>query len=266
MKTFCFKPDLRIYRDGDLLVITFDSHCPQDATRGIRSVRVPVDYKTMSVKVDGFTTKDDDEKLRTICGTIWLVIANKDEQEETHLLAECVMMFEASMLKSLPLYDKLPTPKQIGHFVHQGVAEALNAALNAFLQEYELTCQYQRFQVGQGAHEPTPTVTMVPQRSRDLASWFSQKVRQGRSIAPANDEHPTMKKIKFAAVVLCAGLVAWVGMGAVITKQTPVEKAAVAAAMNPQDIDAQVRLTTETLKQMGIDPGNPQEMGCLGQQ
>ncbi|MDR2208666.1 MAG: hypothetical protein LBE22_06825 [Azoarcus sp.] len=247
MKTFPFKPDLRIYRDSDLLVITFDSKCPQDAARGLRSVRIPVDYKMMSTKVEGFVTKEDADGVRMTCGKVSLVVVDKEDQEMTHLLAECCMTFEPPFQKSLPLYDRLITPPQVAFVVHQGVAEALNAALNAFLQDFD------------------PALPIPEKVIRQEKTSLLPRFLKGRE-APANDEAPLAKKLKFAAIVLGAGVLTWVLMGSILSDRTPSGKTAIAAAMSPQDIEAQVKITTETLKQMGINPGNPQEMGCLGQQ
>ncbi|MCL2876017.1 MAG: hypothetical protein FWF12_06960 [Betaproteobacteria bacterium] len=263
MKTFPFKPDLRIFQIEDTLVVTFDSRCPFDATRSLHSVRVPVDYQMMSVKVSNFADKVDSDGMRRICGTIHLVVTDKEGREEALLLSDCTMTFVAPMQKSLPLYEQLVTPSQVANTVCQGVSEALNAALHNLLQDLERTARHAaRFALKSTLStteaEPKAPGTFVRRPSPISRFW----------VPPANDEQsPTWKKrLKFATIVVGAGILTWVVMGSYFSNQPPREKAAVAAAMNPQDIDAQIRLTTEVLKEMGLNPGKPQDVGCLGRQ
>jgi hypothetical protein len=75
---------------------------------------------------------------------------------------------------------------------------------------------------------------------------------------------------KTVVAAVAAPMVLWTmmwGVGHIGRKTDPVEQAiAKMAVQNPDSIRAQVDLTKETLKSMGLDPGKAGDVGCLTQQ
>ena len=258
MKTFSYRPDLNLYHLGDEFILTFDSRCPQDATRGMRSMRIPADYLDMVVKIEGFTIKEDGDGVRAIPGSVHLVVADKNG-EKKYQLSDSVMIFSAPYKKGVPQYDNLITPPQVAYAVYQGVSEALNRVLNEQLWGI---VQTSKRAVQVAATLPPETTESLPRAKPSQPPRPSQADATNDNLFDRCKSWLTNNKKKVLAVPLVA-IVTWWGMSLIYTPPSPVEKAAVAATMNPQDLEAQIRLTTETLKQMGIDPGSPQDMGCI---
>ena len=258
MKTFFYKPDLNLYHLGDEFIVTFDSRCPHDATRGMRSMRIPADYLDMVVKVEGFTIKEDGDGVRAIHGSVHLAVVDKNG-EKKYKLSESVMTFMAPLQKGVPQYDNLITPPQVAYTVYQGVSEAFNRVLNEQLRGIMQTSGHAAQVVT--TMPPTPAETM-PNAKPSLSPRPTQADATNDSLFDRCKSWLSNNKKKVLAVPLVA-IVTWWGMSLIYPPPSPVEKAAVAATMNPLDPEAHIQLTKETLKEMNIDPGTPQDMGCL---
>lgn len=244
-----FTPELRIFGDGDQLVFAFDSAFEMDVMRAARSIKLPAEFKQLSFALDGFNDNSvsDDGDRRSVVGKINLIITDVNGDETTHELADCKFMLPAIGRKRGAV--QFVPVSQVEYAVRQGVSDALGAAIVDFY-----SARYASGNIAQAL--------MVP--AENGASRLPEASPSRRRAA--NDEPKAFRRKMMLAIVgapLLVLFVAW-GGGKVFTPSSPIEDA-VARAMvqDPASVAAQVELTKETLKQMGLDPGQSGDIGCL---
>jgi hypothetical protein len=133
--------------------------------------------------------------------------------------------------------------------VRKGVADHFQIALVRYLQSQN-PAMVASEQLVVGAAPKMPVVSSHPQADRSAA------------------RRPILKS------ALVVGLVGLIGFTAVyafsprsVHSADPIQAAVVGnMAQDPASILAQVELTKETLRQMGLDPGRPGDLGCLAPQ
>lgn len=247
-----FAPELRMFAlrgrgTNSGLAITFDSLSPIDKTRATRTIQIPDDFGTLSFRLEGFTEPVDSADQRTLSGRIYLTTrAPSGSEEVSHELADCTFTFRAKGRASKHGVFNHVAPGEVAERVRQGVADALTNAVGSYYDSMAM---------------PAPEVAM-PQASSGAAAPV--RPRLGRA---ANDDAQRSKRRMVAAMVGLP-LIAVIVVLAVRNHSTSaVLNDAVASTMasDPQAVQAQVALTQETLKSMGLDPGAANDIGCLAQ-
>ena len=232
-----FAPLFQITATESQLAVLFDSASAEDTTRSPKVVCVPrlhggIAFELCAAEGAAFVLK--------------LLVRNPAGNAETQVHELAVISLPARSADTLS----------------QAIADAFFDALARYYQwEHELS-------------GPVP------------ASRYEPQYRAPRPVAANNSVFRGVKRATFACflVVLTIGVVAAVmGVGPLAGhNMAPIQDAvaqnmaqnpasiqnAVAQnmAQDPAAIQAQVELTQQTLRQMGIDPGRPGDLGCLAPQ
>jgi hypothetical protein len=256
----CFAPELRIVKvDDQQIVVTFDSQCQLDKTRAALATWMPRP-DNLGFKLTGFEQANvyHDQLLghQTIRGDINLVSGS-----ETYKLADVTLVLgttgksKAKATGSKVVYE-FQRVEDIASLVRQGVSDALTAALNEYLDSLSPGASTAGTQI-QPSIAPVANGAKSPQwlssyRDRSTAARGTSKSVNGRKIALA-----------VVAVPLVLMLVL-VGGARILKPSNPIEDA-VAKAMrqDPASVNSQIELTKQTLAQMGLDPGQGSDIGCL---
>jgi len=250
-----FAPELRIFGNGDQLVVVFDTLAGMDMKRAVRSTRIPADFKQLSFELDGFDKDSvvDVGDRRTVTGRINLFSLDVSGKKDRHELSSCQFVLPV-IGKSKKGGSQFAQVEQVEHAVRQGVSDALVAALTDFhalrpVGGDNVAGNQAIMARGDNGMSAAPAVAEMPRRR-----------------AAANEE-PKAYRRKMALAIVGAPLMIWFlawGISKVLTTSSPIEDAvARAMAQDPASVASQVELTRQTLQQMGLDPGQSGDIGCL---
>lgn len=267
-----FNPDIRIVAiDANDVAVTFDSAAAHDDARAPKVVRISRDFTALTVKVEGFLDAPDSSlgDRKEFLGSIKLVVS-ADKGDTEHMLAEPDLWIGAeSRNRKGNVPFNFPSASAVQRAVRHGVAAALTRALAAYYAK-----EGQMDSIGR-----MPAPSLVPAEGRvmlpsaPVPAATHAGVFDAFTASAANDGSPESKSRFRKRLVMLAvatplavyGLL-WLG-GTVSKKPDPIQDAvAKAMVQSPAAAQAQVDLTKETLKQMGLDPGKSGDVGCLAQQ
>jgi hypothetical protein len=234
-----YNPAIRLYdqQNGDSTLFVFDSRHPWDVKRAVRCVQHVGPIKTLTFALEGFDTVTETAGRRTVQGKINLLVG-----DDTHMLAEC--LFE------LPVKSKkgAAEAQHIEYAVRQGVSKSLCEAIDSFY-----------------AHRQTPVFQAALNAPAAPFSPYARNMAGDESAA--NDAGKSNRRNMALAVIGVPVLVVGLYLAGTLMMRPPVNpiEDAVAQAMrlDPASVAAQVELTRKTLEQMGIDPGQSSDLGCL---
>lgn len=230
-----FEPIIHIIEDQQSLLVMFDSGWDHDVTRMPRLVRVTLPIQDLSWKMDAEQLPLD-ESIPSY--PISLIVKSSDG-ESSYALGSI-------------------TPEKSGGQAHagaiyQGIANSFSRALLLYLSQKSQPV-VPSVEIGQKAGSPV-------HRGKPQAIGSYDDGRSNRS-------RPILKSVAQAAAVAVV-LVAVTGFFVSIpfmgsNAADPIQTAvAQNMAQDPASITAQVELTKETLRQMGLDPGAAGDLGCL---
>ncbi len=266
-----FNPDMRLVAvDERDLIVSFDSASAIDHGRAARALRIARDFAEISVAVDGFADTEhavvgESKEYR---GVVKLVIKDKAGIATEHVLAEPVLWVGAvSRNRKAGTYN-FPSSEQVLLAVRQGMADALSHALAGYYAKESHMDTVTRSPAPLMVAGAAPSGAAVGEmRPAPAAYAAGEPVYRGAAGAAndAADRKRVRTRLLIAAVatpLLVWGTLAATGAG---TSGNDQIKNAVADAMqqDPRSVQAQVDLTKETLKQMGLDPGKAADTGCL---
>lgn len=258
-----FNPEIRIVAvdQGDVAVM-FDSASESDVARSPKVLRISRKFSELGIEVGEFVSAGEHENEKEYRGTISLVVKTALNDEVKHVLAEPVLWIKAvsrNRKKGAAPYN-FYSPEDVTLAVRNGVASALAGALVAFYEKEDQLDTFSRVP----AQASAPVLDSRPVQP---SGRFAAAQTFGRTL-PAANKSQFRKKVILAAIatpILVYGLL-WLG-GAVVKKNDPIQNAvARVMAQDPKSMQAQVELTKETLKQMGLDPGKSGDVGCLAPQ
>ncbi|AYK20459.1 hypothetical protein [Aeromonas veronii] len=128
-----FAPELRIFGNGDQLVVAFDSLSGMDVKRAARSIQIPAAFKQLSFALEGFDkdSATDVGDRRTVVGKINLVTTDAGGETASHELADCQFVLPAIGKPKNGVFQFAPV-EQVEYAVRQGVSDALVVALTDF--------------------------------------------------------------------------------------------------------------------------------------
>lgn len=251
-----FSPELRIFGLDAVTVVVFDTLSALDKARAARTVYLPKNIKQFAFRLEGFNaeSKVDLGDRRTITGKI-ILVGTDDAGETNYELAAPVFLLAAIGKANKDGTFNFATVDEVEYNVRQGVSDALIGAMG----DYFAAASAPAASVAQA---PYPVMTPIGAQSQG-AAVVSTRVR---GVAAANDEKKSYRR-KMAFAIIGAPLLIWFvawGGSHLLRPANPIEDA-VAKAMrqDPSSVQAQVELTKQTLQQMGLDPGQSGDIGCL---
>lgn len=263
-----FNPDIRVIAvDQDDVVVMFDTAYHEDATRSMKTMRLPRKFSELSITVAPFISHGELGDKKEYRGTITLVVKDHSGTESLHILAEPLLWIEAMARNRKRGVNPNPylfySTDEVTRSVRTGIANALARALVAYYGKES--------QMDTVARSPIQhTQPMMDTRPLAVAGKAAVEMQSFVGSMPVAANDPVEKK-RFYKKVLVAAVATpvlvysllWVG-GAVVKKNDPIQEA-VAHAMrqDPKSMQAQVDLTKATLAQMGLDPGKAGDVGCL---
>lgn len=262
-----FNPALSIVAvDENDAVVTFDFASANDSERAPKALRIPRKFAELTVVVAPFESLGDLGDRKEYRGTIKLSIKPLEGEAVEHVLAEPRLWLDAesrNRKKGAHPFN-FHSPEAVTRAVRVGVANALSRALGAFY--------------GKEAHMDTlsrspaqPVAAAAPAALADArpASGFAAAMQSFAVPSSAANDDPAekkrfRKKVIFAAIATPLVVFGLLTAGGALKKNDPIQDAvAKAMTQNPSSTQAQVELTKETLKQMGLDPGKSGDIGCL---
>lgn len=265
-----FKPEMRIVAVGnEQALVTFDSAAAYDLNRSPVGLRIPRAFDSIKIQVGDVVDVPDvncDSK-RVYRGSLKLAVHSGGQLTE-YDLADLQLKIAAldKPKRGLPAKD-FPAILSVASAIRQGASDALARALDTYIDKEGELATVQRLPAG--AYSPAVRVVEAPvQTSMSLPGFLKSAVVNRSS---ANDNLHDAKKFRrqIVAAALATPIVV-IGLMWATAKPKPADpiQDAVAQAMlqTPAAAQAQVDLTKETLKQMGLDPGAAGDTGCLAAQ
>lgn len=268
-----FNPVLNIVAvDESDVVVTFDFGSTNDEGRAPKALRIGRKFTEFSMTVTSFEALGQDEtgERKEYRGVVKLVIKPVDGEIEEYVLAEPRLWLHAesrNRKKGSQLYN-YHSADVVTRAVRNGVADAVSRALAGFYgKEGQVDTLMRAPGLSGGGSE---SVTMS--ESRKIPNGLTNAVQS--LIAPvvaANDEQGEKKRFRrnVIAAAIATPLIVFslLSLGGALKKNDPIQDAvAKAMAHDSRSTQAQVELTKETLKQMGLDPGKSGDIGCLAPQ
>jgi len=242
-----FSPELRIFGFGDNIVVIFDSLFKLDTKRAMRSILLPKNFQQLSFAIEGFDEKSvkDISTNRTIIGKIYLIIMYANGEKDKYELADCKFMLPAIGKLKNGEY-KFTSVEQVAYSVRHAVSNALLAALTHFYAMCSKNNDHYAI------NDQSEIISNIPDKkgSHKVVNKKGGKVFQHQMI------------FSIFGIPLLIWFVLWAGAKAF--SPTPVEVAVGHGMLqDPESVALQVELTRQTLQQMGLDPGQGSDMGCL---
>lgn len=219
-----FGPIIHIMEDEQSLLVMFDSAWEDDSTRMPRLVRIALPIQDLSWKMDLAEPNSP-----TGSYSIILTVKSLDGEAQHPLGA-------ITPRKTLGKGDV--------EAIHQGIADAFAHALLLYLGH----------------------------KSPSAAPSAEAATPMHRSGSQTTHSRPILKSVAKSAVFAIVAIVVVGVMGSLLTSvpfmgsnaADPIQTAvAQNMVQDPASITAQVELTKETLRQMGLDPGAAGDLGCL---
>lgn len=248
-----FAPELRMFPlaggdHGADVAITFDSLSPLDKTRESRTVQIPGNFGVLSFRLEGFVDPVDTGDVRVLVGRIILTTRDhRQNVDESYELANCTFSFRAKGRASKSGAFTHVSPWTVAEAVRQGVADALTAAVGDY---YESRSRSWTSEVAVTTPAPTRQAAMGrPRAYRASNDGGDQRLKRGMVAA--------MVALPLASIIFVLAL------RNQSTSTALNDAVASTMAGDPQAVQAQVALTQETLKSMGLDPGAANDIGCL---
>lgn len=261
-----FNPEIRIVAvdQGDVVVM-FDSASEFDAARSPKALRISRKFSELSIDVGDFVETVERDGGMEYRGEVSLVVKSALNDEVKHTLAAPVLWIKAASRnrKKGAVPYNFYSASDVTMAVRVGVATALGHALAEFFEKEDQLDSFVRMPA-----QAAVAQTISESRAAQPGGRVGLPVRQYSNASPAANKQQFRKKVLLAAVVapLAVYGLLWLG-GTVAKKPDPIQNA-VARVMkqDPKSMQAQVELTKETLKQMGLDPGKSGDIGCLAPQ
>lgn len=260
-----FNPALSIVAvDENDAVVTFDFASASDSERAPKALRIPRKFNELSIAVTAFESLGELGDRKEYRGSIKLTVKPLEGDAIEHVLAEPRLWIDAesrNRKKGAHPFNFYSTDA-VTRAVRVGVANALSRALGAFYAK--------EAHIDTLARSPAqPVAAAAAVADVRPASGIFGAIQSFAAPATAANDDPAekkrfRKKVIFAAIATPLVVFALLTAGGALKKNDPIQDAvAKAMTQNPSSTQAQVELTKETLKQMGLDPGKSGDIGCL---
>lgn len=249
-----FAPELRIFDNGKKLVVVFDSLSDVDVKRATSITQIPAVFHRISFELEGFDEASvlDEAAYRTVGGKINLVVTDEGWSVTKYEIADCQLALPAVSQSKGGQVDLEPV-EHVEYAVRQGVSDAFLAAITE-LFDSRMACG-NAIVTGQ----PAPNVESIG-NGRVVAVHH-----RAAGSASASDEPKHFRRNMILAIIGAPVLI-WllVWMMSSPSSHSRMDDAALRSRIDdPNSVAAQVELTRQTLMQMGLDPGQNTDIGCL---
>lgn len=262
-----FNPALSIVAvDENDAVVTFDFASANDSERAPKALRIPRKFNELSIAVTAFESLGELGDRKEYRGSIKLTVKPLEGEAVEHVLAEPRLWIDAesrNRKKGAHPFN-FYSPEAVTRAVRVGVANALSRALGAFYaKEAHIDT------LARSPAQPVAAAAPVALADARPATGIIGAIQSFAAPATAANDDPAekkrfRKKVIFAAIATPVVVFALLTAGGALKKNDPIQDAvAKAMTQNPSSTQAQVELTKETLKQMGLDPGKSGDIGCL---
>lgn len=257
---FVFSPELRIFDAGEFTNIVFDTQSPVDAMRSAKMVRVEKGLKQLSFQLSGFDTPQDDGARREISGVITLVMKDSGGNDTTAELAECKLTFNAAGKPDKQGGFDHIDPKLVEYAVRQAVSDAFTAAITDYFEQMPGVAS------GVAPAAPQEASSLLGHNGAQPASRRERRQSEAANASRIARGRRRATILAWTVPPLLA-LAIFAGISKLAQQPSPIQNAvAQQMANDPESIKAQVDLTLQTLKSMGLDPGKGGDLGCLAPQ
>jgi hypothetical protein len=281
-----FNPEIRIVAVGDALIaISFDSCSEQDVSRAARVVHQNRNFDEMSIVVDGFAndpnTELGDRKpyrgrvlLRVKPGIAAGSAAPAADDAAAPAESTDLVLAEPTLWLDAIGRDRkrgagaciFPSSDSVLSFVRQGACNAFSEALEEFFSREAYVDTARRAHVATAGTPPAyfhdASASSGNASVRGLASRRPPRAAE----SPAKRQARFKRQIAFAVVgtpVVVIALMWFVGA----RHSDPIREAVAQQVLQSKESrESQVELTKQTLKEMGLDPGRSNDIGCLAPQ
>lgn len=251
-----FRPVVEITPLANIWVMLFDSACRDDQLRTTRTVRIPADSAVIDFEVVDLAESIEGSRKYVSCRIVLRIMAGTGESIQ-HELAQCRFGMHYYAKGDRAQYYSMNAVK---NRIHQGVSEALADALRSALE-------HEQFQVQQTFLSQLPTTGA--NAAAELQPVATATVTRLAPLTPSarrksgDAERKSNKRFWMAAfgapVLVVAMFLLFAGGGRKASAPQPY----IGASAGNAGVDEQVRITQETLKSMGLDPGKATDVGCL---
>jgi len=267
-----FNPEIRLVAiDAADLVLTFDSASAEDEARSLKVIRLPRVFTQLRVEVSTFTRGNEVADYSTYQGKVNVVVVT-GEDEKTLTLAELNLRVPAkgrSRKKGAPPFE-YHLANVVHAVVRQGVCGAFSAALGAFYAKEAYLDALSRSPklaepvVAPGTAMTLPSSPLFASGGVGPAANFWQAPAANQSSGTAQDRRRFAKRLGLTAVASVAVVLVLLGVTGGLKPRDPVKEAVTRAmSRDPSIAQAQIDITKQTLRDMGLDPGKSADLGCL---
>ena len=266
-----FTPEISIVAvDDHDVIITFDTASPHDHARAVRALRIGRDFAALGCEVAGFgdgehSAVGDRKEYR---GDITLVVTDRQGASHTHTLASPALWLPAVGKLRKSKEFRFPAPADVALALRQGLADSLGAALAGYYDKESQIDLLTRAPAAPAPAEARAYAFAPPPAAPGAGAPAWLRARPAAANQTAEQKRRNGRRIVAAALItplLVYGLLA--ATGTLGKRADPIQEAvAQAMTQDPRSLQAQVDLTKETLKQMGLDPGKAGDTGCFAPQ
>lgn len=242
LASFEFAPRITLAKVDGKYLLHFDSNHQADTGRIVYMLPIG-SIENVMIAVEGFA---EDATVRsgtdmTIHGDVVITSGMDSHAIPLVLRLQGAVSAEGAF--------SFPAPDHIRSVVRNGVAREFTKAVERFI----------------AAHDETRLATYA---AADIGAPLAKRAVSAVTETSEADDARKRKMFLIAAFVgpVVAVLLLW-ALGAGQQAANPYEEAFKAAmAQDPVAIESQVNLTKQTLKDMGLDPGQAGDMGCMAPQ
>ena len=261
-----FNPALGIFAvDENDAVVVFDFASALDSERVPKVLRIPRKFDELSVTVTAFEFLGELGDRSEYRGTIQLSFKPLEGDAIIYVLAEPRLILDAESRNRKKGANPFNfySPEAVTRAVRVGVGNALSRALGAFYaKEAHIDT------LARSPAQPVAAAAPVAVADARPAGVIGAIQSFAAPTTAANDDPVKKKRFRkqviFAAIATPLFVFGLLFAGSALKKSDPIQDAvAKAMTQSPSSTQAQVELTKETLKQMGLDPGKSGDIGCL---
>jgi len=263
-----FNPALSIVAvDENDAVVLFDFASTNDSERAPKALRIPRKFNELSLAVSPFEALSELGSRKEYRGKVSLELTSLAGERVVHVLAEPRLWIDAesrNRKRGAPSPFNFYSADEVTRAVRTSLASALARALSAFLGK-----EGQIDTLGRSPMQAISAPVAVPNQGRFAAAIqsFATAELQPASNDELVEKKRFRKKVIFWAIGTPLVVFGLLTAGGALKPNDPIHDAvANAMAQNPSSTQAQVDLTKETLRQMGLDPGKTGDIGCLAPQ
>lgn len=249
MDNIMFEPKFRIFDDGnEHIVISFDGNSGIDANRTSQVFRFPNSYSQIFVEVEGFNdaSQESDSGIRTVEGKIQLKVTGENKDYSFDLAVPKLIVLPEERRSKKAARHGLADMNIIGSIVKQSVSEAFSLAFEDYYQA----------KLAQKAPMIANNGYIYPHLETNLDK---------------GDNKSFKRSLILSIIIPCIIFTVVWGITMLLSNnqgQNVIFDENVMRSMqnDSRSYEAQVELTKETLRSMGLDPGQSGDLGCLAPQ